>query len=139
MPVELPRVFRGEDDRRDIGEPSAVAIAEVVQVEDDGRAGRACPTHQLQADGVSAVGQQGLGPEPFEDLLGEVEEHGALVRGGRPVGPAGGRGQHGDADAADLQVDHLRVPPRPSDASRRRAEPSRPRLASNSSTVVSRW
>ena len=125
--------------RRDVGEPAAVVVAEVVQVEDDRRAAVRAPAASTPGDGMSAVGQQHVGPEPVEHLLGQVEEHARPRAGRAPVGPAGGRGQHRDADAVELRSTTSAVPPRPSDAVQPPGRAVEPRIASSSSTVVSRW
>ena len=113
-------ILRGEEDGRGVGEPAAVVVAEVVQVEDDRRPAGAGASHQLQADGMPAVGQQdaraGTGSSTCRTRSRNTL---ALARAGRTLGPAGGRGHDRDADAADLQVDHLRGPAAPE----RRSQP----------------
>ena len=81
-----------------------------------------CPgaLHQLQADGMAAVGQQGLGPEPVEHLLGPG-------RGTRRLRAGSGErsarlevvGMIVTRTPPSLQVDHLRVPA----AAERRIQP----------------
>jgi len=56
---------------------------------------------------MTAVSQQHIGPEPVEDLLGQLEEDRRLVRVGRPLGATGDRGHERDPDPVDAQVDHL--------------------------------
>ena len=56
---------------------------------------------------MTAVSQQHIGPEPVEDLLGQLEENRRLARVGRPLGATGDRGHERDPDPVDAQVDHL--------------------------------
>ncbi len=61
-------------------EEPGVVVTEVVQMEDD--RDDSCPRslHQLEARGMAAIGEQDIGPEPIQDLLGQVEEDGCLTR-----------------------------------------------------------
>ena len=56
---------------------------------------------------MTAVSRQHIGPEPVEDLLGQLEENRRLARAGRPLGATGDRGHDRDPDPVDAQVDHL--------------------------------
>jgi hypothetical protein len=56
---------------------------------------------------MTAVSQQHVGPEPVEDLVGQLEEDRRLPRVGRPLGATGYRGHERHRDAVDAQVDHL--------------------------------
>jgi len=56
---------------------------------------------------MTAVGQQHVGPEPIEDLFGEVEKDGLLAWVGRALGAAGCRRHERDPNAVDAEVDHL--------------------------------
>ena len=103
----------GEQHGRRVGKPAAVVVAEVVQVEHDRRAAGAGAPHQLQADGVPAVGQQHVGPEPAEHLTGQVEEPFAVERVRCTLGPAGGRRHHRAAHDVAHDVNHLRGPAPP--------------------------
>ena len=80
------------------------------------------PAHQFQADRVAAVGQQHVGPEPLEHLPGQVEEPLALDAGWAISARLEARRHHRDTHAVELEVNHLRRPPRPSPA----RSPSRP-------------
>ena len=83
-----PRVFGGEDHGRRVGEGRAVAVSEIVQMEDHGDPPRPAAAHQLEAGRMTAVGQQHVGPEPVEHLLGQLQENGPLPRIRRPLRPA---------------------------------------------------
>ena len=60
---------------------------------------------------MPAVGQHHVGPEPVEHLPGQVEEPRALERAGGVSARLEAVGIDRDADAVDLQVDHLRSRP----------------------------
>ena len=61
---------------------AAIVVAEVVQVEDNRDASGPSPAHELEADRMPAVGQQNLGPEPVQHLVGQVEKQCAFSRTG---------------------------------------------------------
>ena len=65
------------------------------------------PPHQLKAGRMPAVGQEHAGPEPVEDLLGQLEKDHRLARVGRPLGATGRRRHDRHPHAVDPQVDHL--------------------------------
>jgi len=56
---------------------------------------------------MPAVGQQHVGPEPVEDLIGQFEEDRRLPRVWRPFGTTRDRGHERHPDAVDAQVNHL--------------------------------
>jgi hypothetical protein len=62
------------------------------------------PSHQLQAGGMTTVGQQHMGAKPLQNLVGQVEKASRFLHVGRTLGAVGG-GERGhererDADAA---------------------------------------
>ena len=137
-------VFRRKDHGRDVGKSPAVvlavaplrfAVAEVVQVEDDGNPPLPRPPHQLEAGRMTAVGQQHVGPEPVEDLVDQLEEDRRLARVGRPLGAAGHRGHERHPNAVDAEVDHLGR----SAHSQLRLEPSGGKLQSGEHLVERRF
>jgi len=101
------RVLRREHHGRGVGKGPAIVVIEVVQVEDHGNPPLARPPHQLETGRMTAVSQQHVGPEPVEDLVGQLEEDRRLPRVGRPLGATGYRGHGRHPDAVDAQVDHL--------------------------------
>lgn len=86
---------------------------------------------------MPAVGQQDLGPEPIEDLLGEVEERRRLDPVGGPLDAAEGRGQQRDPDASEYQIEDVGPAPRESAARTRWiGTPRPPRIGARG---VSAW
>ena len=67
------------------------------------------PSHQLQAGGMTTVGQQHMGAKPLQNLVGQVEKACRFLHVGRTLGAAGGGGRERerDADAAHGQVNDL--------------------------------
>ena len=59
---------------------------------------------------MTAVSQQHVGPEPVEDLVGQLEEDRRLSRVGRPLGTTGRRGHERHPAAVDAEVNHLGRP-----------------------------
>ena len=129
-------VFRGEDHGRDVGKGVAIVITEVVQAEDDGNTPLPRPPHQLKAGRMPAVGEQDVGPEPVEDLPGQVKEYHRLAPVGRPLEAAGSRRHDRNPDAVERRSSTSAVRPVPISAWNRWMGSSS--VASTSSSDVSR-
>jgi hypothetical protein len=54
-----------------------------MQMKDHGNPPQSRSPHQLEAGRMTAVSQQHVGPEPVEDLLGQLEKDRRLARVGR--------------------------------------------------------
>jgi hypothetical protein len=67
-------IDRGEEHGRRVGKGPAIVVTEVVQVKDDRDVSQPRPPHQLQAGGMTPVGQQHVGPKPLQNLVGQVEK-----------------------------------------------------------------
>jgi hypothetical protein len=81
-----------------------------VQVQDHGNPSLSRPPHQLEAGRMPAVSQHHVGPEPVEDLLGQLKEDRRLARVARPLGTTGRRGHERHPAAVDAEVNHLGRP-----------------------------
>ena len=84
---------------------------------------------------MPAVSQQHVGPEPVEDLLGQLKEDRRLARVGRPLGTTGHRGHERHPNAVDAEVDHLGRSAR----SQLRLEPSGGKLQSGEHLIERRF
>ena len=65
------------------------------------------PAHELQADRVSAIRQNHLGPEPIQHLVKQIEEDRPFTRPRRPLGSAVCRRHQGEPHSIERKVKNL--------------------------------
>jgi hypothetical protein len=100
-------VLGWEDNGVDVLESAPIVVAEVLQMENNGRALGPRLDHERTADWMPAVSQKNLGPEAIEHRSRQVEVHGALTRVRCLIGAAGRCGQERDAYAVEIQIEDL--------------------------------